>query len=129
MTSQRTGYLALLLVLFNVQAFAAGPYDFVVAKDGSDNFQTIQEAFSACRDYADRQYVIFVKNGICEEKLVIPTWKAHITIIGQNVDSTIVMCIDYAKSFVTLRVFDLLARGGCHTREWRAPVWIVSGDV
>ncbi len=72
------------------------PYDFVVARDGSGNFRTIQEAVTACRDYAERQYVIFVKNGVYNEKLLIPTWKTHITIIGQDVDSTIITYNDYS---------------------------------
>ncbi len=71
-------------------------YDFVVAKDGSGNFKTIQEAVIACRDYADRQYSIFVRNGIYHEKLEISSWKTHISIIGENVDSTVITFNDYS---------------------------------
>jgi pectinesterase len=85
-----------LITIVNGSAFASAGYDFVVAKDSSGNFRTIQEAVNACRDYAERQYVIFVKNGFYEEKLVIPTWKTHITIIGQNVDSTVITYNDYS---------------------------------
>jgi pectinesterase len=63
-------------------------YDFIVAKDGSGDFTTIQAAVSACRDYAEQEYFIFVKNGVYVEKLDIPSWKTHISIIGENVDST-----------------------------------------
>jgi len=96
MTHQRVRHLILLLLLFNPRALADGSYDFVVAKDGRGNFQTIQEAVNACRDYSERKYVIFVKNGIYEEKLVVPTWKTRITLIDQNVDSTIVTYNDYS---------------------------------
>lgn len=71
-------------------------YDLVVARDGSGNFKTIQEAVTACRDYAERQYHIYVKNGIYSEKLVIPTWKTHITVVGQDVDSTLITYNDYS---------------------------------
>ncbi len=71
-------------------------YDFIVARDGSGSFRTIQEAITACRDYAERQYLIFVKNGVYNEKLLIPTWKTHITIIGQDMDSTIITYNDYS---------------------------------
>lgn len=81
--------------VFNVDQLTQR-YDFVVAKDGSGNFKTIQEAVTACRDYAERQFVIFVKNGIYREKLVIPSWKTHITIIGENVDSTLITYDDYS---------------------------------
>ena len=85
-----------VMLLFTLKAYAVPGYDYVVSKDSSGNFRTIQEAVNACRDYAERQYVIFVKNGIYEEKLLIPTWKTHITIIGQNVDSTVVTYNDYS---------------------------------
>jgi pectinesterase len=88
--------LSTLITLFVARAHALADYDFVVSKDSSGNFRTIQEAVNACRDYAEKQYVIFVKNGVYEEKLVIPTWKTHITIIGQNVDSTVVTYNDYS---------------------------------
>lgn len=93
-------------------------YDFVVARDGSGNFRSIQEAVTACRDYAERHSVIFVKNGVYSEKLLIPTWKTHITIIGQNVDSTIITCNDYSgktdslgKKFSTFTSFTCLVAG------------------
>jgi pectinesterase len=93
-------------------------YDFVVARDGSGNFRTIQEAVTACRDYAERQYVIFVKNGVYNEKLLIPTWKTHITIIGQDVDSTIITYNDYSgktdslgKKFSTFTSFTCMVAG------------------
>jgi pectinesterase len=85
-----------LSTLFGLRVDALAGYDFVVSKDSNGNFRTVQEAVNACRDYAERQYFIFVKNGIYEEKLVIPTWKTHITIIGENVDSTIVTYNDYS---------------------------------
>lgn len=68
----------------------------MVAQDGSGNFGTIQEAIAACRDYAERQYLIFVKNGTYHEKLEIPSWKTHISVIGENVDSTIITYSDYS---------------------------------
>jgi pectinesterase len=71
-------------------------YDYVVARDGSGNFRTIQEAVNACRDYAEQDYRIFVKNGVYEEKLLIPAWKTHIAIIGENVDSTILTYNNYS---------------------------------
>ena len=93
-------------------------YDFIVARDGSGNFRTIQEAITACRDYAERQYLIFVKNGMYNEKLLIPTWKTHITIIGQNVDSTIITYDDYSgktdslgKKFRTFTSFTCMVAG------------------
>jgi len=84
----------ILLLVWSSRVVAQ--YDFVVASDGSGNCKTIQEAVNSCRDYAERQYVIFVKNGVYHEKLLIPSWKTHISIIGQNVDSTIITFNDYS---------------------------------
>jgi pectinesterase len=99
-------------------ALANSPYDFIVAKDGSGNFTTIQEAVTACRDYSERDCTIFVKKGVYEEKLVIPSWKRRITIIGERVDSTIVTFGDYAskldangKPLGTFRTFTCLISG------------------
>jgi pectinesterase len=82
-------------ILIQSSLFAT-TYDFVVAKDGSGNYKTIKEAVTACRDYAERDYFIFVKRGIYDEKLVIPTWKTRISIIGEDVDSTIICYNDYS---------------------------------
>ncbi len=73
-----------------------GAYDFAVSKDGSGDFRTIQEAVMACCDYAERQYHIYVRKGVYKEKLQIPSWKTHITITGENVDSTIITFDDYS---------------------------------
>jgi pectinesterase len=81
---------------FRVTAFANPGYDFVVAKDGSGTYTTIQEAVNACRDYSEKPYAVFIKNGVYNEKLVIPSWKARITFIGENVDSVIVTYNDYS---------------------------------
>jgi pectinesterase len=113
-----------LLVLILVHAAAAAPYDFIVAKDGSGNFTTIQEAVTACRDFAERDYTIFVKHGVYEEKLVIPSWKCRITIVGENVENTIITYGDYAakpdsngKPLGTFRTHTCLIAGSDITVE------------
>ncbi|MBI5471780.1 MAG: pectin esterase, partial [Ignavibacteriae bacterium] len=83
--------LTFVLVATIVRAQSTTPqYDFTVALDSSGSHKSIQEAVNACRDYAERQYSILVKTGVYREKLVLPSWKTHITIIGQKVGSTII---------------------------------------
>ncbi len=100
----------LLLVLFT-GSMPIGPpaYDFTVAKDGSGDFTTVQEAVTACRDFSEKDYRIFVKKGVYEEKLVIPSWKRRITITGEDVDSTIITWSDHSgksdKNGNTLNTF------------------------
>lgn len=79
-----------------VPAATQGRFEYVVAKDGSGDFRSVQEAVLACRDYSEREYTIRVRNGTYREKLVIPSWKARITIVGEDVDSTIVTYDDYS---------------------------------
>lgn len=92
-------YLPLFVLIYSVFLSGYGygaEYDFVVAKDGSGNFRTIQEAVTACRDFAERDYFIFIKRGVYKEKLSIPVWKTRITIIGESVEETVVEYNDYS---------------------------------
>ena len=60
-------------------------YDFVVAKDGSGDFFTIQEAVDAVPDYRkDVRTSILIRKGVYREKVVIPESKAGLCLIGQE---------------------------------------------
>ena len=49
-------------------------YDFVVAKDGSGDFLTVQEAIDAAPDYCKQdETTIYIKDGIYSEKVTIPS--------------------------------------------------------
>jgi pectinesterase len=72
------------------------PKSFTVAKDGSGDFKTIQEAVNAVRDLSEVQVPIYIKNGIYKEKLVIPSQKSKISLIGENKDQTIITFDDYS---------------------------------
>lgn len=72
------------------------PSSFTVAQDGSGNFKTIQEAINAVRDLSQQQVKIFIRKGVYREKLVIPSWKSRISLIGENKDSTIITNNDYS---------------------------------
>lgn len=73
-------------------------YDFVVAKDGSGDFFTVQEAINAAPDYCKQAATtIFIKDGVYKEKVTIPANKWKIHLIGQSVENTIISWDDYAK--------------------------------
>lgn len=78
------------------------PKYFVVAKDGSGNFRTVQDAVFAVRDLSQVQVTIMIKNGIYKEKVVIPSWKTNITLLGESRDSTIITYDDYAGKRLTV---------------------------
>lgn len=72
-------------------------YDFVVAKDGSGDFFTVQEAVNAAPDYLKQDGVtIYIKEGVYNEKVTIPTNKQRIHLIGQSVAKTKITWSDYA---------------------------------
>ena len=92
----------LLHLLFSVLIFTgivayAQPkqYDFTVAKDGSGNFKTVQEAINAVPDLRKNTTTIFIKNGIYKEKLVLPANKTMVKFIGESADKTIITYDDY----------------------------------
>lgn len=70
-------------------------YDFTVAKDGSGNFKTIQEAINAVPDYRKKETTIFIRKGEYKEKLVLAESKSLVTFIGESMDSTIITYDDY----------------------------------
>ncbi|RXK87265.1 pectinesterase family protein [Filimonas effusa] len=71
-------------------------YDFVVAKDGSGDFTTVQAAINAVPDMRKSETVIFIKNGVYKEKLTLPESKSLVTLIGQQADSVIITNDDFA---------------------------------
>ncbi|MBO4810557.1 MAG: pectin esterase [Prevotella sp.] len=89
------------LLAVNVGAEAAGKYDnpdtLVVARDGTGEFRTVDEAIEVCRAFMDYHKVIFVKRGTYKEKLIIPQWLQHIEICGEDRDNTIITYDDHAN--------------------------------
>ncbi len=87
-------------------AFAAGKYDnpdtIVVARDGTGEFRTVDEAIEVCRAFMDYHKVIFVKNGTYKEKLIIPQWLQNIEICGESVEKTIITYDDHANVKILL---------------------------
>jgi pectinesterase len=93
----RKSLFAFLLFLLSWSASAVH-YDVVVAQDGSGNFRTVQEAISSIRDFRpEGRTIIFIKKGIYKEKVVLPTNKTEITLIGEDRDQTIITWNDHAN--------------------------------
>ncbi|WP_439488686.1 pectinesterase family protein [Algoriphagus sp.] len=88
--------LTLLLGAFSLLA-QSQEFDFVVAKDGSGDFQTIQEAFDAVPDFRKNETKILLKPGIYKEKLVLAASKTNISLIGEDAEITVVTHDDFAQ--------------------------------
>lgn len=80
---------------------AANKYDnpdtLFVARDGTGEFRTINEAVDICRAFMEYHKVIFVKKGIYKEKVVIPSWLTNIEICGEDAGQTIITYDDHAN--------------------------------
>lgn len=57
----------LLLVLLAIPTLGQDA-DFVVAKDGSGDFLTVQEAINAVPDFRKKRTIILIKPGVYKEK-------------------------------------------------------------
>lgn len=59
--------------------------DIVVAKDGSGDFFTVQEAINAVPDFRKNvRTTIVVRKGVYKEKLIVPACKINISLIGEE---------------------------------------------
>lgn len=113
----------LAIFAFTVAANAAGKYDnpdtLVVARDGSGEFRTIQEAVEVCRAFMEYTKVIYVKKGTYKEKIIIPQSLKNVQIVGEDRDNTIITYDDHANirmpgtelKMGTFRTFTLNVRG------------------
>ena len=72
-------------------------YDLIVAIDGSGDFITIQDALNAVPNFREKPFIIFIKNGLYNEKLFIE--KSNIALIGESKDSTIIVYAELRKNW------------------------------
>lgn len=63
-------------------------YDAVVAADGSGDYTKVQDAIDAVPNNRASSWLIFVKNGVYDELIQIPSNKPHIHLIGQDKEKT-----------------------------------------
>jgi pectin methylesterase-like acyl-CoA thioesterase len=71
-------------------------YHFVVAKDGTGDFESVQDAIDAVPDFRKIETKIFIKTGVFREKLVLPASKSNVTFIGEDKENTILRYDDFA---------------------------------
>jgi pectinesterase len=85
-----------LLTVFSIDAQDIRPTQLTVSQDGSGDHRTIQEAINSARDLGQVRVTINIKKGIYREKLVIPSEKSTITLVGEDRDSTIITNDDFS---------------------------------
>ena len=86
--------LIALLLLATLAAHArTGP--IVVAQDGTGTYRTVQEAVDAVPNQAQKTVTIRIKKGTYREKLVVPTLKTHLRLVGDDAATTILTFNDH----------------------------------
>jgi len=84
----------------SLQAQTANPhqykYVFTVAKDGSGDYRFIQDAIDAMRVFPLAPITLYIKNGVYNEKIELPSGNTDVTFIGESVEKTIITFNDYS---------------------------------
>jgi pectinesterase len=93
-------FLGVFIYSFTVTAQTSNPqqykYVFTVAKDGSGDYAFIQDAIDAMRVYPLASIILYIKNGVYNEKIELPANNTDVTFVGENVDSTVIVFNDYS---------------------------------
>ena len=109
--------LLLIALSLSVTAQAANSYDnpdtIVVARDGTGQFRTVDEAIEVCRAFMDYHKIIYIKKGTYKEKLIIPQWLQNIELCGEDMNETIITYDDHANinKMGTFRTYTLKIEG------------------
>lgn len=61
-----------------------------VSADGSGNFTTIGEAVNFAPNNSYDRTIIYVKEGVYDENVEIPSWKTNIVLLGDGSDTTVI---------------------------------------
>ena len=71
---------------------------FVVAKDGSGDYSEVQKAINAAASNKNERQIIYIKPGTYYEKFTIPKDKKNLTLIGEDLQTTVLTYDDYADT-------------------------------
>jgi len=71
-------------------------YEFTVAKDGTGDYKFIQDAIDAMRVFPLKPIILYIKNGVYNEKIELPANNTDVTFIGESIEKTIITFNDYS---------------------------------
>jgi len=84
-----------LASIFSNLIVTAQAKKIIIAKDGSGHFQSVQAAFNAIPLNNKKPIILFVHNGIYQEKLHLDSSKNYVTLIGEDKFKTIITYNDH----------------------------------
>jgi pectinesterase len=89
-----------LLISNNIFSQTANPdkykYVFTVAKDGSGDYTSIQDAIDVMRVFPLAPITLYIKAGVYNEKIELSANKTDVRLIGEGADKTIITFGDYS---------------------------------
>lgn len=100
--------------------------------DGSGNgdYCTLTEAMEGIRAFMDYRVTVLVRNGVYQEKLVVPSWLQNVDFVGEDAEKTVITFDDHAniRRMGTFRTYTLKVEGNGITFrnltiENNAPPW------
>lgn len=71
------------------------PFNVVVAKDGTGDYTSIQDAINGAKSFPYERISIHIKNGVYYEKIKVHEWNTNITLLGESKENTIITYDDY----------------------------------
>lgn len=91
-------FLPIFFLIFNLSAQDTSTVyrSITVDKNGGGDFTEIQKAINSTRDLGPGFVEIYIKNGVYNEKLKIPTWKHKLRLIGEDRQKTVIINNDYS---------------------------------
>ena len=89
----KRSFICCCILIITINVFAQKK--IIVAKDGSGNYKTVQQALDAIPLNNKKPITIFIKNGIYKEKLHLDSTKNFITLIGEDKFNTILTYDDH----------------------------------
>ncbi|MCH7413901.1 pectinesterase family protein [Belliella sp. R4-6] len=87
----------IFILTISTQISFAQDFDFIVAQDGSGDFEKVQDAIMAVPDFRNVPTYILIKSGKYKEKIVLPVSKRFVVLVGENVDETILTYDDFSS--------------------------------
>ncbi|KAH0729620.1 hypothetical protein KY290_000746 [Solanum tuberosum] len=81
---------ATIVVCVQSQLITETPYNAVVSKDGTENFNTIARAILSGPDHSVKPFFIKIKKGTYQEYITVDKKKTNIFLIGEGMDTTII---------------------------------------
>ncbi|MEX0609205.1 MAG: pectinesterase family protein [Balneolaceae bacterium] len=109
-------FVGLIAYGFSATAQENISYDYVVAQDGSGDFESIQAAIDATKAFPDKRVSIFIKNGVYKEKVKVHSWNTELSLVGEDKEQTIITFDDYFDKInlgrnSTFHTYTLLVQG------------------